>query len=110
MESVRIFNPIGSFFDKLKVGMLRMGLKSPRHMPDDVSTIEALQDLGFSEPMINRFWKPFMRGVFLENDLSTSVRKFEETFRLFAQGETTLPVWVSEKFPNKWLNNCLPSS
>ena len=60
-------------------------------MPDDVPTIEALQDLGFSKPMIDRFWKPFMRGVFLENDLSTSVRKFEETFRLFAQGETTLP-------------------
>ena len=86
-----VFNPIGSFFDKLKVGMLRLGFKSPRHMPDDLSTIEALQGLGFSQSMIDRFWKPFMRGVFLENDLSTSVRKFEETFRLFAQGETTLP-------------------
>ena len=86
-----VFNPIGSFFDKLKVGMLRLGFKSPRHMPDDLSTIEALQGLGFSHSMIDRFWKPFMRGVFLENNLSTSVRKFEETFRLFAQGETTLP-------------------
>ena len=86
-----IFNPIGSFYDKLKVGMLRMGLKSTSKYPDDVPTIEALQDLGFSEPMINRFWKPFMRGVFLENDLSTSVRKFEETFRLFAEGETVSP-------------------
>ena len=86
-----VFNPIGSFFDKLKVGMLRLGFKSPRQMPDDLSTIDALQGLGFSHSMIDRFWKPFMRGVFLENDLSTSVRKFEETFRLFAQGETTLP-------------------
>ena len=32
-----------------------------------------------------------MRGVFLENDLSTTVRKFEETFRLFAEGETVSP-------------------
>ena len=86
-----VFNPIGSFFDKLKVGMLRMGLKSTSRYPDDVPTMEALQDLGFSELMINRFWKPFMRGVFLENDLSTSVRKFEETFRLFAEGETVSP-------------------
>ena len=30
-------------------------------------------------------------GVFLENELSTSVRKFEETFRLFAKGDTVLP-------------------
>ena len=87
-----VFNPIGSFFDKLKVGMLRLGLKSTRHMPDDQSTIEALQGLGFSHSMIECFWKPFMCGVFLENDLSTSVRKFEETFRLFAQGETVLPL------------------
>ena len=86
-----VFNPIGSFFDKLKVGMLRMGLKSTSRYTDDVPTIEALQDLGFSELMINRFWKPFMRGVFLENDLSTTVRKFEETFRLFAEGETVSP-------------------
>ena len=86
-----IFNPIGTFLDKLKVGMLRMGFKSTSQYPDDVPTMEALQRLGFSELMINRFWKPFMRGVFLENDLSTSVRKFEETFRLFAEGETVSP-------------------
>ena len=106
-----IFNPIGSFFDKLKVGMLRLGFKSPRQMPDDLSTIEALQGLGFSHSMIDRFWKPFMRGVFLENDLSTSVRKFEETFRLFAQGETTLPrrgigeipIQMAEQLPSEQL-------
>ena len=99
-----IFNPIGSFFDKLRVGMLRLGLKSTRHMPDDLSTIEALQELGFSCSMIDRFWKPFMRGVFLENDLSTSIRKFEETFRLFAQGETTLPRRGIGEIPRQMAN------
>lgn len=107
-----VFNPIGSFFDKVKVGMLRLGLKSTRHMPDDLSTIKALQGLGFSHSMIDRFWKPFMRGVFLENDLSTSVRKFEETFRLFAQGETTLPRrgigeiprQMADQIPNEYIH------
>ena len=78
-------------------------------MPDDLSTIEALQGLGFSHSMIECFWKPFMCGVFLENDLSTSVRKFEETFRLFAQGETVLPLrgigeipkQMAEQLPNE---------
>ena len=60
-------------------------------MPDDLSTLDALSKLGFGPAMIDRFWKPFMRGVFLENELSTTVRKFEETFRLFAQGDTVLP-------------------
>ena len=105
-----VFNPIGSFFDKLKVGMLRLGFKSPRHMPDDLSTIEALQELGFSYSMIDRFWNPFMRGVFLENDLSTSVRKFEETFRLFAKERPRSHEGASEKFPGKWPNNYQSSS
>ena len=86
-----VFNPIGSFFDKVKVGMLRLGLLSTRAMEDTLSTREALAKLGYSEAMIDRFWKPFMRGVFLENELSTSVRKFEETFSLFAKGDTVLP-------------------
>lgn len=86
-----VFNPIGSFWDKVKVGMLRLGLLSTRSMEDTLSTTEALAELGYSEAMIDRFWKPFMRGVFLENELSTSVRKFEETFSLFAKGDTVLP-------------------
>ena len=86
-----VFNPIGSLWDKVKVGMLRLGLLSTRAMEDTLSTREALAKLGYSELMIDRFWKPFMRGVFLENELSTSVRKFEETFSLFAKGDTVLP-------------------
>lgn len=85
------FNPIGSLWDKVKVGMLRLGLLSTRAMEDTLSTTEALINLGYSQAMIDRFWKPFMRGVFLENELSTSVRKFEETFSLFAKGDTVLP-------------------
>ncbi|MEK9633938.1 MAG: NAD(P)/FAD-dependent oxidoreductase [Opitutae bacterium] len=84
-------NPIGALFDKIRVGMMRTGLLSTRSMPDDLSTLDALSKLGFGPAMIDRFWKPFMRGVFLENELSTTVRKFEETFRLFAQGDTVLP-------------------
>ena len=86
-----VFNPIGSLFDKIKVGMLRMGLLSTRSMEDTISTREALAKLGYTQTMIDRFWKPFMRGVFLENELSTTVRKFEETFSLFAKGYTVLP-------------------
>jgi phytoene dehydrogenase-like protein len=88
---ISLGNPIGSLLDKVRVGMMRMGLLSTRSMPDDLSTLNALSKLGFGPVMIDRFWKPFMRGVFLENELSTTVRKLEETFRLFAQGDTVLP-------------------
>tara|TARA_B100001093_G_scaffold243904_1_gene233616 strand:+ start:64 stop:1323 length:1260 start_codon:yes stop_codon:yes gene_type:complete len=92
IEGVKsIFNPIGSLIEKLRVGMMRMGFLSTGSFPDDCSTSDALIKLGFGPKMIDRFWKPFMRGVFLENELSTSVRKFEETFRLFGSGDTALP-------------------
>jgi protoporphyrinogen oxidase len=91
MECVRFSIQLAPFGDKVKVGMLRLGLLSTRSMEDTLSTREALAELGYSEAMIDRFWKPFMRGVFLENELSTSVRKFEETFSLFAKGDTVLP-------------------
>ena len=86
-----LLTPIGSLGDKLRVGMMRMGLLSSRTMTDDCSTINALDHMGFGNSMINRFWKPFMRGVFLENELSTTIRKFEETFRFFSKGDTVLP-------------------
>ena len=86
-----LVTPIGSLGDKVRVGLLRMGFLSGKSMPDDLSTIEALRKWGFGPSMIDRFWVPFMRGVFLENELNTSVRKFEETFRFFSKGDTVLP-------------------
>lgn len=103
-----LFNPIGSLPDKLRVGLLRLGLLSTRSMPDEVTTSQALERLGFGSSMTDRFWKPFMRGVFLENGLRTSVRKFEETFRLFAEGETALPRLGIGEIP-KQMARSLPS-
>ena len=92
MDGVKsLLTPIGTLADKLRVGMMRMGLLSSRSMPDNCSTINALGNMGFGHSMIDRFWKPFMRGVFLENELSTTIRKFEETFRFFSKGDTVLP-------------------
>ncbi len=86
-----LLTPIGSLGDKLRVGMMRMGLLSSKSIPDNCTTRDALNKMGFSDSMTDRFWKPFMRGVFLENELSTTIRKFEETFRFFSKGETVLP-------------------
>ncbi len=104
-----LFNPIGMLRDKLRVGFLRLGLLSTRSMPDELPTFQALKQLGFSSSMMDRFWKPFMRGVFLENGLSTSVRKFEETFRLFAQGQTALPRLGIGEIPQQMARSLPPN-
>ena len=92
MDGVKsLLTPIGSFGDKLRVGLMRLRLLSSKSMPDVCTTLTGLHEMGFGDSMIDRFWKPFMRGVFLENELSTTIRKFEETFRFFSQGDTVLP-------------------
>lgn len=84
-------NPIGSITDKIKVGLLRLGLISTKNASDEESTSKVLRALGFSESMRHHFWRPFLAGVFLEPDLKTSVRKFEEVFTHFANGSTSIP-------------------
>tara|TARA_B100001939_G_scaffold64321_1_gene53212 strand:- start:110 stop:1435 length:1326 start_codon:yes stop_codon:yes gene_type:complete len=84
-------NPIGSINDKIKVGLLRLGLLSTKGFPDESSTKLAIQSLGFTESMQQHFWRPFLAGVFLEPELRTSVRKFDEVFTHFANGSTSVP-------------------
>jgi len=87
--------PIGSLRDKLRVGSLRADVL--RGDPDDlldrpeISTLDRLCQYGFSSGMIQRFFRPFFSGVFLEKELSTSSRKFDYLFRLFSSGQAALP-------------------
>ena len=103
-----LLSPIGSLGDKLRVGMMRLGLLSSKSTSNECSTLNALKKMGFGNSMIDRFWKPFMRGVFLENELSTTIRKFEETFRFFSKGDTVLPKKGIGEIPNQ-LARHLPS-
>ena len=87
--------PIGSLFDKARVGRLRFSLmrKSIEDIAksEEVSTERYLQDFGFSSSIINRFFRSFYGGIFLERELQTSSWMFEFTFKMFSQGSATLP-------------------
>ena len=50
-----------------------------------------LQDFGFSEKMITRFFKPFFAGIFLETELNTSSRMFEFVYKMFGEGYAVIP-------------------
>ncbi|MEX0324501.1 MAG: NAD(P)/FAD-dependent oxidoreductase [Puniceicoccaceae bacterium] len=85
------FNPIGSFNDKLLLGRMRLrGFDFSRH-PDSRTALETLKAEGFSESMIERFFRPFLGGIFLETGLKTSVRKMEDVLRNFANGSAAVP-------------------
>lgn len=46
---------------------------------------------GFSTEMIDRFFRPFLGGIFFDNRLRTTARELDFTFRMLALGENCLP-------------------
>lgn len=102
------FSPIGSFADKLRVGWLRLGgFDFSRHCAD-LTALDALRAEGFSESMIERFFRPFLGGVFLENQLDTTARKLEFVMRHFARGDTAIPALGMAEIPRQ-LASTLPA-
>ncbi|MEM7627906.1 MAG: FAD-dependent oxidoreductase [Planctomycetota bacterium] len=57
----------------------------------DCATIDTLRQAGISDRGIDRFFRPFFSGVFLERELSTPAAMFRFVFERFAQGSATLP-------------------
>ena len=103
------FNPIGSFSDKLRVGWSRLGGFDFSHHAADLTSLQALRAEGFSASMIERFFRPFLSGVFLENQLATTVKKLEFVMRNFARGDTAIPALGMAEIPRQ-LAATLPAS
>ncbi|WP_273843574.1 NAD(P)/FAD-dependent oxidoreductase [Rubrobacter calidifluminis] len=57
----------------------------------DSTTLECLRGLGFSQRIIETFFRPFYGGILLDRSLSTSCRVFRFTFRMLASGEVAVP-------------------
>src|SRR4051794_22361233 len=59
--------PIGTVTDKLRVGLLALDLArtTPRDLMrrPDTSTMAALRARGFTDRMIDRFWRPLFGGI-----------------------------------------------
>lgn len=104
-----VFSPIGSLADKLRVGWLRLRGFDFSHHPNDRSALEALRAEGFSESMIERFFRPFLGGVFLEQPLDTSVRKLEFVMRHFALGQTAIPALGMAEIPRQLASTLPPA-
>lgn len=110
IDSLRgAFNPIGTFTDKLRVGWSRLGGFNFSHLEPGLTTLDALRAEGFSESMIERFFRPFLGGVFLESQLDTTVRKLEFVMRNFARGDTAIPALGIAEIP-KQLATALPAA
>ncbi len=59
--------------------------------PDLQSTLEYLCSQGFSDEIIDRFFRPFFGGIFLERELATTEAAFRFYYRMLATGRTSIP-------------------
>lgn len=100
-----IFAKIGSISDKLKVLKLSYSIKKKSF--DDIflapekSTFDYLKEKGFSNQIIQLFFKPFFTGIYLEDQLQTSSRKFEFVYKMFAEGNAAIPKKGIQAIPNQ---------
>jgi len=88
-------SPVATLADKLRLGWMRQELVSAKPSRilsrTDRTAREALEARGFSDGVIDRFFRPFFGGVFIDPDLQTSSRLMEIFFRWFSSGDAALP-------------------
>ncbi|XP_028800852.1 15-cis-phytoene desaturase, chloroplastic/chromoplastic-like [Neltuma alba] len=105
-------NPIGSVVDKLLIGATRVQVltKSDEEIlsADESTTIDLLKQIGFSDSVIGRFFRPFFGGIFFDRELETTSRLFNFIFKCLALGDNTIPAKGISAIPEQ-LASRLPS-
>ena len=89
-----LFAKCSNIADKWKIFNLKRDLKNYTIKNDnssDIETIAFLNSYGFSESFIDKFFKPFLSGIFLEKKLNTSSKFFKYVFSNFNTGYACLP-------------------
>ena len=88
-------SPTATLADKLRIASFRnhatRGELSDVYSRPEQPTIDLLRERGFSDVIIERFFRPFLGGVFLDHELQTSSRMCEFVFRMFSEGDVAIP-------------------
>jgi phytoene dehydrogenase-like protein len=100
-----VLAPIGSPVDKARIALLSardavLPVDRLLALPE-TTTAEALRRRGLSDPTIDRFLRPFLAGVFLEDQLSTSSRFFDLVWRTFVRGRVCVPAGGMRRIPQQ---------
>lgn len=107
-------SPLFPFHDKLLIAKLAIRLKSLTvqqifALPDQAMQAY-LTDFGFSPEIIDRFFRPFYAGVFLDPKLETSARMFAFVFKMLAEGQTAIPAKGMGELPQQIAEGMTPGT
>lgn len=98
---------VGTFKDKLRILSLRRaarssGVSEQGHRPAGRSIREALEDRwGFSQDMIEGFFRPFLGGITLDAELQSDEAFFTFVMRMFSDGHAALPAGGMQALPDQ---------
>ena len=105
MAFAALASPIGTAKDKLLLLKLvaQLAGRSPEQLlaRPGTTTLRYLRDFGWSEQIINSFFKPFFGGVYLDRELDTASNFFEFVFQQFVQGAATVPALGMQQLPEQ---------
>lgn len=103
---------VGTLGDKLAIARLRAtvrGVSLETLLARPETTIEQrLRGAGFSEQMVDAFFRPLFGGITLDTSLSSSSRVLEFVFRMMAEGPTCLPAQGMGAIPRQIADRLAP--
>jgi phytoene dehydrogenase-like protein len=107
--------PIGTFRDKCRVIWLRdrvhTGSIEQQWQKPERPALELLRsNAGFTDAMIDRFFRPFLGGVFFDRDLATSSRMVRFVYRMFSSGDVAVPAEGMQAIPRQIAEQLPPAS
>ncbi len=102
-----IFSDLTTIKDKIKILSLKNFLSDYQIEQDhtkDITTLEFLEQYGFSDKFIKSFFIPFFSGIFLESKLETSSKFFKYVFSNFNNGLAAFPCEGMQAIPDQLLS------
>jgi phytoene dehydrogenase-like protein len=96
---------LGSPLSTMRFGAYAVSrsLRSPATLraEPDVTAEEALRRAGVDRTLMERMLRPFLSGVFLESDLTTSRRFLDLVLRSFVRGTPSVPALGMQRIPEQ---------
>ena len=91
-----LINPIGTPLDKIRVGVYRSktllsGVEQILSAEPEMTILDCLKQEGFSDSIIDSFFRPFLGGIFFDRNLQTTSKLLNFVMRMLATGQNCLP-------------------
>ena len=99
------FSNVGTFQDKLRLLQLRQSTTSRStnkiFQENEITSLEQIKNYGFSDLIINEFFKPLFGGAFLDNELDTTSRMFNFVYKIFSIAPIAIPKYGMKSIPEQ---------